>query len=151
MSKQILEHNIINLSVHNSWDAAVGEWDFTSAHFAQEPQTCLCGHSPILEICTITNHVTGVTAEVGNCCVNNFMGLDSKPVFESARRIRKDIESSISPEFASFAHDQGWINDWEHNFILSNYRKQKRTRSLKQMAKRVQINGKILDRMQSHH
>ena len=38
-------------------------------HEADEPETCPCGHFPIIEICSIHNRITGRATEVGNICV----------------------------------------------------------------------------------
>lgn len=38
-----------------------------------EPDTCLCGHSPIIEICVLTNILNGKVAEVGNRCGKRFL------------------------------------------------------------------------------
>lgn len=37
------------------WDEAKIEWIFTNAYQSNSPQTCLCGHHPIKNICVITN------------------------------------------------------------------------------------------------
>lgn len=35
-----------------------------------EPETCLCGHFPIIAICTVANRVNGHRAEIGTAASN---------------------------------------------------------------------------------
>lgn len=50
-----LTEEIINLSESDQWDFAKLEWNFEFAYYAGEPQSCLCGHYPIRNICVIKN------------------------------------------------------------------------------------------------
>src|SRR5262245_19948013 len=77
----LLRERIVALSVARSWAEANGEWDLLHAYFADEPGTCLCGHSPITEHCVLVNRRNGNTAVVGNVCVTRFLGLDTAAVF----------------------------------------------------------------------
>jgi hypothetical protein len=138
MSQYRLTEAIIARSVAKTWDAAKLEWKLHGIYFDDEPQTCLCGHFPIIEICTILNQHNGQFADVGNCCVKKFLGLPSDKIFQAIKRIQKDDTKSLNAEAIQHAHERGWINEWERDFYLNTMRKQVLSR--KQRAKREQVN-----------
>ena len=55
MPQYKLFSEIINLSVAKKWEEAKKEWELDHIYSADEAQTCLCGHHPIIEICVIKN------------------------------------------------------------------------------------------------
>lgn len=55
MSEYKLTQEIIALSVSSNWDVAKLEWKLYEIYEADEPETCLCGHFPIIEICVLSN------------------------------------------------------------------------------------------------
>ena len=57
MSRYKLIDEIIKLSQSKLWDIAKTEWDFDSIYVSDAPQTCLCGHYPIINICIIKNQI----------------------------------------------------------------------------------------------
>ncbi|MEV9638335.1 hypothetical protein ABZO35_28195, partial [Burkholderia pseudomallei] len=63
MSEFKLTAEIIARSKAKTWDLAKTEWSLAEVYEAEEPETCLCGHFPIIEICTLKNRVTGQTAD----------------------------------------------------------------------------------------
>jgi len=116
MSEYRLFKEIIALSVAKNWEEAKKEWVLDHIYEAKEAQTCLCGHYPIIEICTIRNVKNNEHALVGNCCINKFLGLGSDKMFNSLKRIRKDITKSVSKTLIDFAHEKKILNDWEYKF-----------------------------------
>ena len=50
MSEYKLAKEIIALSKASNWDQAKLEWSLESIYKEDEPDTCLCGHFPIIEI-----------------------------------------------------------------------------------------------------
>jgi hypothetical protein len=58
------------------------------------------------------------------------------------KRIRKDIQKSLSADATVFFHQQGVINNWEYDFQESTMHK--RNLSPRQMAIRQEINAKVL-------
>ena len=132
-------------SVADNWGEAKLEWKLYGVQFEDEPQTCLCGHYPIKEVCTILNKQNGNFAEVGNCCVKKFLGLPSDKIFQSIKRIRKDDTKALSIEAVVHAHERGWINDWERGFYVDTMNR--RVLSPRQEAKRQQINNRVLNRL----
>jgi hypothetical protein len=145
MSQYQLTSQIIALSVADNWDEAKLEWKLHGIHFEDEPQTCLCGHFPIKEICTIRNKENGAFTDVGNCCVKKFLGLPSDNIFQAIKRIRKDDTKALNIEAILHAHERGWITDWERGFYMDTMRKQ--VLSPKQRGKRQQINQRVLHRL----
>jgi hypothetical protein len=102
----------------------------------------LCGHYPIIELCTIANATTSKSVDVGNVCVKRFLGFRSDLIFQSLKRIRADKDKSIGPDAAAFFHERGVINAWEYEFQQNTMRK--RNLSERQLATRRQINEKVL-------
>ncbi|AOJ36404.1 hypothetical protein WJ23_00025 [Burkholderia lata] len=146
MSEFKLTAEIIARSKAKTWDLAKTEWSLAEVYEAEEPETCLCGHFPIIEICTLKNRVTGQTADVGNCCVKRFIGLPSDKIFQAVKRVRKDPSKSLNGEAIAHAFEKAWINEWERDFYLKIMRK--RVLTSKQSEKKIQINEKIAMRMQ---
>ena len=58
MSQYLLTTELLKLSFSQKWDEAKLEWDVIDIEKVEDPETCLCGHSPILEICIICNTKT---------------------------------------------------------------------------------------------
>jgi len=142
MSEYQLTEGIISLSVAKTWDEAKLEWALEHIWREDEPDTCLCGHFPIIEICLLKNRNNNNSAIVGNCCVKKFETLPSDLIFQAVRRIQHDDRRAINPETIVHAHQKGWINDWERKFYMDTWRKKKLSGA--QHNKRVQINKKVL-------
>jgi hypothetical protein len=139
---QQLKAEILKLSRAQDWETARKEWVLIDIIEADEPEVCLCGHYPIIEICGIKNRVTGQHAEVGNVCVKRFLGFRSDLIFTAIKRIRKDIEKSLNADAISFFFDRGVLNAWEYDFLQDTMRK--RDLSRKQLDKRIAVNRKVL-------
>jgi len=137
-----LTQGIIELSNANTWDEAKLEWDLVEIYRQEEPDTCLCGHHPIIEICILKNRVNETCTVVGNVCVKKFMGLPSDKIFQAVRRIGKDETKALNAEAIQHAHERGWINDWERSFCFNTMRK--RNLTPKQKSKRAEINQLVL-------
>lgn len=145
MSEYNLTREILALSHSNNWDMAKLEWTLAEVYESDEPETCLCGHFPIIEICILTNRINHNTASVGNCCVKKFIGLPSDRIFQAVKKVRKSNESSLNAEAIQHAFDKGWISEWEHTFYFDTMRKRKL--SEKQLQIRIRINEKVLSKM----
>lgn len=142
MSEYQLTTEILKLSQSQKWDEAKLEWKLLNIYKEDEPFTCLCGHNPIIEICILKNIKNGNEAVVGNVCVKKFLGLPSDKIFNAITKISEDIHNALNPEAIVHAFEQGWIDDWKKNFYLDTWRKRKLTQP--QMAKRIEINKKVL-------
>lgn len=138
-----LASEILKLSNGTTWDAAKLEWHLIEIFESEVGDVCLCGHSPIKELCVIQNTITKVQVTVGNCCVNKFIGISSGKIFQSLKKIRKDTGKSINAESVQYAFDHNVINDWERKFYLDIMRKKLLTD--KQLAKKININKKFLN------
>lgn len=145
MSEYKLTQEIINLSQSNYWDTAKLEWSLSEVFEAEEPETCLCGHFPIIEICILQNKLNHQFATVGNCCVKKFLGLPSSKIFQAVKRVRNNEEKSLNEEAIRHAHNKGWMSDWEYGFSIDTMRKRKL--SSKQLSIRISINRKVLSNM----
>lgn len=149
MSEYKLTEGIVNLSQSDIWDVAKFEWELDHIYEAEEPDTCLCGHYPIIEICILRNKVNRNSATVGNCCVKKFIGLPSDKIFQALKRVRKDDEKALNSEAIHHAYTKGWINEWEHTFYMDTWRK--RNLSMKQMAARKKVNAKVLNNVRQQN
>jgi hypothetical protein len=137
-----LRDAIVARSESQTWEIARLEWGLSYIFEADEPETCLCGHHPIVEICVLTNRRNGSTAEVGNVCVKRFMGIRSDKIFSCVKRLRKDLDKAPNSETIELLFEHRLISDWERRFAHNTFRK--RNLSAKQMLKRHEINNKIL-------
>jgi hypothetical protein len=143
LSQTQLFQRIIELSNSKFWDAAKLEWRVSNIEISDDPETCLCGKFPIIELCHLLNKVNGNQTTVGNHCVNKFLpNLSSSKIMAAFKRIRKNIEKSLNSEFIELALENKWINKWERDFYLDVMRKQKLTD--KQKDKKIQINEKVV-------
>jgi hypothetical protein len=139
---QQLKAAILELSRATDWEVAKREWRLVEISEADEPETCLCGHYPIIELCCISNATTGKSVDVGNICVKRFLGFRSDLIFKSLKRIRADLDKAIGADATAFFHERGVINDWEYQFQQSTMRK--RNLSERQLATRHSINQKVI-------
>ena len=142
MSQARLHTEIVALSKADNWEAAVTEWRLEHVHMSETPDTCLCGHYPIMEICTIKNRENGAETEVGNSCVNNFMGLGSENLFASLRKVKVDAGASLNPDVIEWAFERRIITTWEHDFYLDIWRK--RNLTPRQREFKLKINAKVM-------
>jgi len=114
---------ILERSAADAWNEARHEWDLMEVYREDEPQECLCGHTPIIEICVLRNRCTGYVVTVGNVCVTKFLGLGSNRIFEGLKRVAKNSDKALNEATTEYAHNQGWITDWERDFSLNTNRK----------------------------
>ncbi len=139
-----LTNEIIKLSVSDYWDTAKDEWNFEYAYQSEEPQTCLCGHTPIKNICVIKNTENDNETEVGNCCINKFLGIEKgNKIFDSIKRLKDDLSKSMSAEVLEYLNEKKVISEFEYDFYTDTIRK--RVLSQKQLDIRERINQKLLD------
>ena len=115
-SEYRLAEEIIARSNADTWDAAKIEWSLSEVYEAKAPETCLCGHSPIIELCVLGNKLNGTSVTAGNSCVKKFVGLPSDKIFQAVKRVRKDKERSLNGEAIGYAFQRGCINEWEKKF-----------------------------------
>jgi hypothetical protein len=145
MSEYILTEEILKRSQSQLWDIAKLEWRLNEIYEAEEPETCLCGHFPIMEICILQNKLNAQFATVGNCCIKKFIGLPSDLIFQAVKRIRKDNQKSLNAVAIQHAYEKRWINEWEYKFSIDTMRK--RNLSAKQLQTRMKVNEKVLASM----
>ncbi|WP_156294373.1 hypothetical protein [Serratia oryzae] len=145
MSQYKLTEEILKRSNAAIWELAKLEWSLYQIYESDEPEICLCGHFPIIEVCTLQNKLDGQFATVGNCCVKKIIGLPSDLIFQAVKRVRKDNQKSLNAEAIRHAYEKGWINEWEYNFSIDTMRK--RSLTSRQLQTRIKVNEKILANM----
>jgi len=135
---------ILELSEADIWEEAKLEWKLVRIDFArkEEWESCLCGKTPICELCRITNSLNGNSTQVGNVCINKFTDLPSNLIFTNIKKVFKDVDKSFNEVTTEYIYEKDWINEWEYDFLIDTERKRKL--SNKQYKKRVSINSKIL-------
>ena len=112
-------------------------------YVSEEPQTCLCGHFPIINICVILNLLNKNKTEVGNCCINKFLGIDTgDKILPSINRLKRDLSKSMSSESLAYLYDKGVISKKEYDFYFDI--RKKRNLSLKQESFKQSINKKLI-------
>ncbi|MDO4228085.1 hypothetical protein [Neisseria sp.] len=142
MSEYKLTERIIALSQSGNWLEAKMEWKLLHVYEATEPERCLCGHFPIIELCILQNKLNDNKTTVGNCCVKKFVGLPSHLIFEGIKRVTKDRGKALNEACIRYGYEHNWINDWEYKFCYDT--KNKRNLSGRQLEKRKQINEKFI-------
>ena len=139
-----LTEEIIKLSNSDFWNEAKNEWNFEYAYQSEEFQTCLCGHYPIKNICVLKNKINKNETEVGNCCINKFLGIeDGNKIFLSIKRLKEDLTKSMSPEVLEYLNKKKVLSDFDYSFYKDTIRKRKL--SEKQLNIRKRINQKLID------
>ena len=121
MSQYKLSAEIVAQSEAQAWDEAKLEWKLDHIYWEEEPDTCLCGHYPINELCILRNAKNGNTALVGNCCVKKFMGLPSDKIFQSLKK-SKVMKKNRSTQRRSFMLSQkGGLPSGRGSSVLTRY------------------------------
>jgi hypothetical protein len=136
------------------WPQALKEWklkNVTLLSSGEESMRCLCGHTPIRELCKIRNTVNGNETILGNHCIElvtkdsrSDSGFSSVPkIIQAGQRIMVDPSKSANLELIDFAHDEHVITDWERDFYIDIRSKRKLTK--KQLAVKERVNAKLVD------
>jgi hypothetical protein len=141
-----LKAGILLLSQATDWETARKEWALHTVYEVGHPDTCLCGHYPIIEICEIHNRVTGARTDVGNVCIKRFLGFRADLIFKALARIRRNAAKSLNADAIAFFRARGALSDWEYGFLQDTLRK--RSLSDRQRATRASINRRLLAAVQ---
>ena len=143
MTYQLIDE-IIELSESKHWETAKLEWEFEKIYLSDTPQTCLCGHFPIVNICVIRNRKNHYQTEVGNCCINKFLDIDNgNKILISIKRLKTDDSKSMSPEALFYLYDKNVISQNEYDIYSDIQRK--RNLSVKQLDLKKRINKKLIN------
>lgn len=140
-AKYQLISRITRLSQADEWESALQEWKLDHIYKTKKSMSCLCGHTPINNVCVLKNMANRKTAEVGNCCVKKFMGLPSDTIFNAVNRVSKDNSKSANIQTLTLALEKNLITQWEYDFYENTMSKRKLTE--KQSATRKRINQKL--------
>jgi hypothetical protein len=68
-----------------------------SVEVSDEMDNCPCGQD-IKEHCFITNRLTGHQTNVGNVCINRFMGISTRTLFAGLKRIAEDDSANANDD-----------------------------------------------------
>lgn len=110
------------LALNESQDWHEAKWECKMEAYQKlekEWSNCICGHR-IKEICIIRNQLNGNEAQVGNCCLTKFPYQESR-----LYAFRALVKCKINKYVIDFAHKLDVINDWEHEFMMDNFRRWK--------------------------
>ena len=143
MSYKLIEI-LLSRSDHKVWEHARMEWVLDHIDYLEDGEPmdhCLCEHE-IRELCFIRNACTGQMAMIGNCCVKQFLPIDTATIFDGLRRIRRDMNKAPGDGLVRYASERGILNEWETKFSTDTRRKRKL--SERQRTCRYSINQKIL-------
>jgi hypothetical protein len=140
---------LLALSQSEVWRQAQREWEFVTIYKGKGDDSCLCGHTPIIELCEIRNKLNDNTAIVGNCCVKRFLKMQIDLIFDAVKRIERDPTRSVNLRTLNQAISEAWITEWEYDFYKKIYKKRFRKLSPKRAAKKIEVNHKILRRIRN--
>ncbi|WP_278030678.1 hypothetical protein [Providencia huashanensis] len=140
-AKYQLTSGIVRLSQADEWESARKEWQLDHIYKTARPMSCLCGHTPISNVCVLKNRLNKITTSVGNCCVKKFMGMPSDAIFNAVNRVAKDDSKSANIHTLRLALEKRIITQWEFDFYSDTMNKRKLTP--KQVATRKRINQKL--------
>ena len=150
MSQYKLITALLALSQSKVWWQAKLEWEFVTIYKGKGKDGCLCGHTPIVELCKLRNRLNNNTAIVGNCCVKRFLNLQTDLIFDAVNQIERDPKKSVNLRTLNQAISDAWITEWEYDFYKKILRKQSRKLSPKQTSIKMEVNRKILSRIRNN-
>lgn len=138
--------NIIENSIADKYEDAIGEWDIKRLSF-QEDGTCLCGQKHIKQMCFMENRLNGNQVEVGANCANKISSVDAEAIFTSIERVRKDDHKLPSQLHLDFAYKtQKCITEWEYDFVNDIKQRIKRAKNAN---KKYELSEKQLKRIRA--
>lgn len=128
-----LPERITELST-TPWPQAKREWKLNCITMLSDDEiakSCLCGHTPIHELCHIENKVNHNRTIVGNHCIKQFSKETADDdvftaiprIFDASKRILSDPSKSANEDLINHAYDRGVFNKWEKDFYLNVWRK----------------------------
>jgi hypothetical protein len=150
MSQYRLITALLARSQSKVWWQAQLEWEFVTVQRGDGKHGCLCGHSPIVNLCKLRNKLNMNTAIVGNCCVKRFLNLPTNSIFDAVKRIEQDPTRSVNLQTLNHVRGEAWITEWEYDFYRQIQRKQFKKLSPKRASIKIEINHKILRRIRNN-
>ena len=143
-SKWKLRDVIIEHSKSDDFYIAAQEWEPIWYDEDEDCQSeCICGKQHIKELNAIKNKYTGYELIVGSECINYFMELDTTNVFKRLGEIKTNPELAMTPKLLNAISRLNILDNWQLNFYSNT--SLKRNLNSKQMAKRIEINKKVVD------
>lgn len=121
-----IEPFLLEVSESNILKYAASEWGLTARNDTRDDadapiEHCLCTHK-IKDIFYMRNTKNNNGIQVGNCCIKLFRP-DLATVTSGLARTKDP--NIINKARIEFSFEIGVLNEWEHNFMIDNYRKKK--------------------------
>ena len=144
--KKKLEAIVTSRSVASNFDDARTEWRLTSVEYSDSPSNCICDH-PIHKLCWIENKNNKNKLLVGSTCVTKFINknLMVDKLFIGLDKLNRAEDDGCPKIVYNYAHEQGYINDWERSFVESLGNRYGVNLTEKQLENRLKIHIKILE------
>ena len=143
-NEEHLKIAITELSISSAWSDVIKEWKFTHA-FYKEDSACKCTKKGIKKVCVISNTINNNTAEVGNCCVNKFLGInDGNKYFKNIIKLVKNVKSHINNDFGWQLFDDGLITEDERCLLGKFNNINIKYHTGVEWAEKIKINTRIL-------
>lgn len=145
---ELLKNHILPLSLSQDYATAKKEWVLIDIEYSEELDFCPCGQK-IKEKCYIQNNITKKITYVGNKCINKFLGIDTGKSFYSLKQIIKNIDKKPNEDLIKWAHELGYIDDRDRNFLfdINNYKKKLSEPQIKWLE---DINYRIIKKEKKH-
>lgn len=141
-----LKEILIKESVSDTFEDALNEWSEIDRYFViNDGYKCTCGKPNIHELCIIKNILTGIELTLGNCCIDRISSSDSRFFFKALAKISNDRLRSANKALINFAHKQNVFDPWEFAFYSNIWRRQNKTLTPKQLARKKYLNEKLLE------
>lgn len=141
-----LKEFLIEASVSKTFEDAINEWSEIVRYYVDnDGYKCTCGKPNIHELCIIENILTGIKLTLGNCCIDRISSSDSRFFFKALAKISNDCSRSANKALINFAHNQKVLDNWEYVFYSDIWRRQNKTLSPKQLARKQYLNLKLLE------
>lgn len=138
-----LKAHVLPLSEAADFATARHEWKLVDVELHDEWDQCPCGKE-IKELCYIQNSQNGNRTYVGNVCVRQFIGIETGNLFAGLKRIAIDEAANANADLIEHARRLGYIFENEYKFLMETRRK--RNLSAKQIAWKVKINRRIINK-----
>ncbi len=153
MSSWNFPSKIIGLSNGDNWNQAIQEWKLEDIEMLDsgEFETCLCGHTPIRELCHIRNTENGNRATVGNVCITKIDERDLEGadfgavprIIGAMKRIQENNSASANEDLINYARMIGIFTPDNASFYRDIWRK--RNLSDNQKSYKQSLNNRLLN------
>ena len=145
-----LVNKIVPLSEADDFETARREWSLVKVNLSTYYDRCACGHR-IKRICYMKNDMNGNKIKVGSVCVEKFIGVNTKKIFDSLARLIEGKTKHPAPELRNFCKESGIISGDDAFFLETIFKR--RILSVTSAMRREELLGVIAMNMfkMKHH